>query len=81
MSPRQTSPRQTLNDRTGLFPLRTHTHVKVTHPSHSRYLQTGTVVRIAGRRVWVAFRDGSVASAGHRSVEVLPGERPKKKTA
>lgn len=62
-----------LTDRTGRRPLRMFAHVKITHPRHAYYSCTGTVVRIdnSKRRVWVALPDGTVAPAGHRSVEVL----------
>lgn len=59
-------------DRTGLFTLKPHTHVKITHPRHAHYLRTGSVVRVQHPRVWVALPGGLVVAAGHRSVEVIP---------
>lgn len=62
-----------LTDRTGRRPIRQFAHVRITHPRHSYYRTTGTVVRIdaAQRKVWVALPNGTVTPAGHRSVEVL----------
>lgn len=62
-----------LADRNGIALLRPHQHVKITHPRHSYYGQTGTIVRIdpVSRRVWVALSRDLVVQAGHRSVEVL----------
>lgn len=62
-----------MTDRNGVDPLRMLSHVKITHPRHSYYGATGTVVRIdiRQRRVWVALPGGVVAPAGHRSVEVV----------
>lgn len=59
-------------DRTGLFTLKPHTHVKITHPRHAYYGQTGTVVRVEHPKVWVALPNGVTAKCGHRSVEALP---------
>lgn len=59
-------------DATGLFDIRVHAHVKVTHPRHRYYRKRGAVVRIEGRRIWIAFPGGVVAPANHRSVEVIP---------
>lgn len=63
----------TMTDRTGLGSLRMFAHVKITHPRHSWYGHTGTVIRIdeRKRRIWVSLPGGTVAPAGHRSVEVL----------
>lgn len=62
-----------LSDRTGICPLRMFSHVKITHPRHAYFHQTGTVVRIdtGTRRVWVSLPSGTVVPAGHRSVEVI----------
>jgi hypothetical protein len=53
--------------------LKQFSHVKITHPRHAYYGQTGTVVRIdlARRKVWVSLPGGQVVPAGHRSVEVI----------
>lgn len=69
-----------LNDWTGLFPLKVHGHVKIRHPRHQAFGQTGTIVRLdrEKRKVWVALPDGRVVPAGHRSVEVLV-PRPQRK--
>lgn len=60
-----------LCDRTGTSYLRVHQHVRITHPRHSYHDRTGTIVRIQGRRVWVALPGGLIVPAGHRSVEAL----------
>jgi hypothetical protein len=60
-----------LTDRNGIIYIRPHSHVKICHPRHSYVGRTGTVVRIDGRRVWIALPTGTIVSAGHRSVEVL----------
>lgn len=60
-----------LTDRNGVAQLRIRSHVKITHPRHSYHGQTGTVVRIRDRRVWVALPDGTVVPAGNRSLQVL----------
>ena len=62
-----------LTDRLGRLSLKPFSHVKITHPRHSYYGQTGTVVRIdlGQRKVWVALPGGTVVPAGHRSVEVV----------
>jgi ribosomal protein L21E len=53
--------------------IRMFAHVKVTHPRHRYYGHTGTVVRMSERtrKVWVALPGGTIADAGHRSVEVI----------
>lgn len=68
-----------MNDATGLFPLRQFAHVKVVRRGHSRFLQTGAVIRtdINLRKVWVAFPDGKVIRLSNRSVEVLVSKRSK----
>lgn len=70
-----------LSDRSGMYPLRMFTHVRITHPNHSYYSQTGTVVRIdvTKRKVWVALPGGTVTPAGHRSVEVVISNSPRQK--
>ena len=62
-----------MTDRNGIDPIKKFAHVKITHPRHQAYGQTGTVVRIdpRKRRVWVALADSRIVPAGHRSVEVL----------
>lgn len=67
-----------LHDWTGLHPLRVHSHIKITHPRHAYYGETGTVVRVdvAQRKVWIALPGGRTTSAGHRSVEVIVPGRP-----
>lgn len=62
-----------LKDRNGIRSLREHSHVKITHPRHANYGETGTVVRIdmEKRKVWIALPGGRTTFAGHRSVEVI----------
>lgn len=60
-----------LTDWTGITFIRPHSHVRIRHPRHSYFGQTGTIVRVEGRRVWVALPGGTVVPAGHRSVEVI----------
>lgn len=65
--------RRWLTDRDGIAYITVHAHVKIMHPRHGAFGQTGTIARIdlASRRVWIALPDGRTVPAGHRSVEVL----------
>jgi hypothetical protein len=58
-------------DSTGYGLVKRGTHVMVIRNNHHRKKQTGTVVRVKNNRVWIAFPDGEVAPAGHRSIRVL----------
>ena len=70
--------RPQLMDWSGVFPLKNHSHVKIVNKDHGSYGQSGSIVRIQGNRVWVALPGDVVVPAGHRSVEVLAGEKARK---
>lgn len=62
-----------LSDRTNRVGIKMFAHVRISHPRHAYYAQTGTIVRIdlAKRKVWVSLPGGTVTAANARSVEVI----------
>lgn len=62
---------ESTTDKTGIRTIKVLTHVKIIHPRHANYGQTGTAIRIRHPHVWVALPGGVVVRAGHRSLEVV----------
>lgn len=52
-------------------PIRLFAHIKVTSKNHSRRGETGTVVRIRGARLWVAFPGGELVPIRSSSIRVI----------